>query len=574
MLSHLTIRDFAIIDAVDVELERGLTVLTGETGAGKSILIGALGLALGDRADASVVRHGARRAEIGAAFDVSELAQVSAWLRERDLDADGECTLRRVVSAEGRSRAYVNGQPLPLRSLRRLGSLLVDIHGQHEHQSLLRGAVQRRLVDHHAAHADLLARLAGAFEHWRTLEAEREGLDDDTHTREARLDLVRYQISELEALRLEPGEAESIAAEHRRLANAGELAAAVQIALDLIYENDEHAAQHSLGRAAAALERVQDADPRLAESCKLVRDAEIVASEAADSLRRYADGLEADPGRLAEVERRLGDLHALARKHRTDIEALGERLDALRDEALVLSSADERRAALAAGCAAAESAYRALAGELSDARRAACRDLDRLVSGAMRELGMPGGRFEATLEPSANAAAHGLDRIEFRVGINPGQPVQPLARVASGGELSRISLALQAIAAEAGTVPCMIFDEVDAGVGGRTAEIVGRRLRELGRRRQVLCVTHLPQVASQANHHLRTSKLSDPAGTTTVLEALDGKERIEELSRMLGGVEITKRTRAHAREMIEQAQADSGRAAETVTVRADAVNIE
>ncbi|MBA3563912.1 MAG: DNA repair protein RecN [Gammaproteobacteria bacterium] len=556
MLSHLAIRDFAIIDAIDVELEPGLSVLTGETGAGKSILVGALGLALGDRAEASVVRHGAQRAEISASFDIPDLGEVADWLKKRDLDADGECNLRRVISADGRSRAYVNGQPLPLQSLRRLSSLLVDIHGQHEHQSLLRGPAQRRLVDHHAAHGGLLDRLGAAFDRWQTLKTELEGIADDTRERDAQLDLLRYQIGELEALRLAPGEAEMLIAEYRRLANASELAAAAQVALELVYENEEHAAQHMLGRALSALQRVQESDPRLAESCKLIGEAEIGANEAAESLRRYLDGLEADPGRLGEVERRLADLHTLARKHRTGIETLGERLEVLRDQLQRLTGDELRRDGLAAECEDALSAYRELARDVSRSRDAACRELNRLVTRSIRELGMPGGQFEAAIQAAPVATAHGLDHVEFQVSINPGQPLRPLAKVASGGELSRISLALQVIAAEAAAVPCMVFDEVDAGIGGGTAEIVGRRLRELGRRRQVLCVTHLPQVASQGQHHFRTSKLSAHGDIRTLLTALDQEARVEELSRMLGGVEITQRTRAHAQEMIEQAQGD------------------
>ncbi|CAN5324802.1 DNA repair protein RecN [soil metagenome] len=562
-MRHLSIRDFAIIDAVDIELGDGFTVLTGETGAGKSILVEALGLALGDRAESTVVRAGAQRAEIAASFDISRLEAVAAWLSEHDLDADDECDLRRVIGSEGRSRAWVNGHLLPLRSLRALGALLVDIHGQHEHQSLLRAGMQRRLVDFRAGNSEPRERTAAAFARWRTLQAELGRRDVDTRERQARIDLLRYEVGELEALRLGPGEAESLVAEHHRLAHIGELAAAAQTALQLVYEHEEHAAQLTLGRALATLQRLPVEDPRLAESCRLIGEAEIGASEAGHSLRRYLETLDADPGRQDEVERRLADLQALARKHRTNIESLCEHLEALRDELDGLTRDVRRREDLTSECAAAEADYRSIAAELSRSRATACLELSSAVTAAMRELGMPDGVFEAGMEPVSTPAAHGLDRIEFRVSINRGQPLQPLARVASGGELSRISLGLQVIAAEATSGTCMVFDEVDAGIGGGTAEIVGRRLRELGSHRQVLCVTHLPQVASQGHHHFRTSKHSDGRGTHTTLTPLEDAARVEELSRMLGGLAITARTRDHAREMIEQAQSAASAGHET-----------
>jgi DNA repair protein RecN (Recombination protein N) len=554
MLSQLAIRDFAIIDAVDLDLEPGLTVLTGETGAGKSILVEALGLALGDRADASAVRHGAPRAEITAAFDIAPGSAAAAWLLRHELDENGECTLRRVINAEGRSRSRINGRPVTLRNLRRLGSLLVDIHGQQKHQSLVRPAVQRRIVDHHARHGNRLARLEQAFAHWRSITNEVEQLERESVDREARIDLLRYQAAELDAMRLAPGESEALAAEHRRLAHAGELARAAHLALELVYDHEEHAAQAVLGRALAALGRALDVDPRLAEPVALIREAEIAATESADRLRRYLEGLESDPARLEETEHRIADLETLARKHRVAVEALPARCAALHEELERLESRTLRRGRLATEHAQAADAYRSLASQVSGARRAACADLSARVTAAMRELGMPGGAFVAKVESGGeNFSAHGMDSIEFLVTANPGQPAQPLGRTASGGELSRMSLAIEVIAAEATQVPAMIFDEVDAGIGGGTAEIVGRRLRELSALRQVLCVTHLPQVASQGHHHLRTEKITDGMNTRTRLERLGGEQRVEELARMLGGVRITARTRAHAQEMIEQA---------------------
>ncbi|HUO81629.1 MAG TPA: DNA repair protein RecN [Gammaproteobacteria bacterium] len=554
MLSRLAIRDFAIIDALELELGPGLTVLTGETGAGKSILVEALGLALGDRADASAVRHCAARAEIGAVFDIESRSAAAAWLRRHDLDEGDECTLRRVIGAEGRSRSWINGRPVTLRSLRRLGSLLVDIHGQQNHQSLVRPAVQRRIVDHHAGHGDRLARLEQAFTRWRSLAIEVERLERESTEREARIDLLRHQAGELDALRLAPGEHEALTAEHQRLAHAGELAQAAHRALELVYDHEEHAAQAALGRASSVLERALGLDPRLAETAALIREAEIAAGEAADRLRRYVEGLESDPARLDEIERRTAELHALARKHRVSVEELPARLVALREELERLEDHTLRRGRLSVEHAQAADAYRSLAAEISAARREACKELSTRVTAAMRELGMPGGAFTAIVESRQEAfAAHGVDRVEFLVAANPGQPAQSLGRTASGGELSRMSLAIEVMLTDATRMPTMIFDEVDAGIGGGTAEIVGRRLRELAAQRQVLCVTHLPQVASQAHHHLRTSKTTDGVSTRTRLERLAGDQRVEELARMLGGVRITARTRAHAQEMIEQA---------------------
>ena len=558
MLTSVSVRNFAIIDQVALELGAGLTVLTGETGAGKSILVDALGLVLGDRADASAVRHGADRAEITATFDVAGLEAASAWLAEHELDADGECVLRRVIGAEGRSRAWINGAPATLQTLRELGEMLVDIHGQHEHQSLTRAASQRELLDARLPGSGLLAATRDAWRRWREAVEERERLQAAGRDREQRLDLLRYQHRELEAFAPVAGEAAELDAEYSRLANAGRLAEGAGGALELVYEGEAGSAHEAVSRAAETLEGLARLDARLEGPQRLLAEAEIQLSEAARELRSYLGGLEMDPARLDSVQSRLEGLKTLAHKHQVEPDDLPARMEALALEIEELEQAEVRLGKADARVAAAASAYGKAAESLGQARAEAATAFSTQVSALMQQLGMPGGRFVVAVEHAPDGAPqpHGLDDIEFLVTANPGQPPAAVARVASGGELSRISLAIQVAARSDRPTPVMVFDEVDSGVGGGVAEIVGRRLAELGERAQVLCVTHLPQVASQARHHVRVAKLTDGETTRTTLKALTEQEKIEELARMLGGVEITGTTRAHAREMRKRAGRD------------------
>src|SRR6056297_15250 len=558
MLSSVSVRNFAIIDRVSLELGAGLTVLTGETGAGKSILVDALGLVLGDRADASAVRHGAERAEITASFELGELPGASAWLAEHELDADDECVLRRVIGAEGRSRAWINGSATTLQTLRELGERLVEIHGQHEHQSLARPAAQRELVDARLPDKKPLRRLEAAWQDWRAALAERRQLESAGREREQRLDLLRYQFRELEAFAPVAGEAGELEAEFSRLANAGKLAEGAGAALELVYEADAGAAHDAVARAAESLAELADFDARLADPQRLLAEAEIQLAEAATELRRYLGGIEMDPARLDVVQARLEGIKALAHKHQVGPDELSARQADLGAEIEALEDAEVRLGRSAERLAAAEAGYRQAAAKLGAARAEVAETLSTQVTALMHQLGMPGGRFVVAVEHDTEGpcTAHGLDSIEFLVSANPGQPPAPVARVASGGELSRISLASQVAAKSAQPTPVMVFDEVDAGIGGGVAEIVGRRLAELGTRAQVLCVTHLPQVASQADHHLRVTKLTDGEATRTTLKPLTEKEKVEELARMLGGVEITGTTRAHAREMRKRAGRD------------------
>ncbi len=556
MLTHIQIRDFAIIDALELELRDGMTALTGETGAGKSILVDALGLVLGDRADSTAIRQGAERAEISVGFEVSGLDAVCAWLDEQDLSADGDCILRRVITAEGRSRGFVNGRSVPMQMLKELGALLVDIHGQHEHQSLVHRATQLALVDGYGGHAALLDQVAGLYRSWREQADALAELRERSAAREQRLDVLRFQVRELDALGLGADELERLDEEHQRLAHGERLISGTQRALSQAYE-DDGSAQAQLSAAQSELEELAELDARLAPIRDGLQAALVNLEEAADDLQRYLAGLDLDPQRLVWVEERLGSIHELARKHRVEPADLPGLLETLQQELTTLEDADVAIAGLEQKVAQMEADYLAAAQRLSEARRKCAVKLGKEVSAVMQDLGMPGGRLEVALSHAdpPRPSPRGMDRVEFQVSANAGQALLPLAKVASGGELSRISLSIQVVAAQATAIPSMIFDEVDSGIGGGVAEIVGRRLRELGDDRQVLCVTHLPQVASQAHHQLRVSKETDTDETRTRIEELTEKERVEELARMLGGVEITATTRKHAREMIAKAGA-------------------
>ncbi len=555
MLTHIHIWNFAIVERLDLPLEGGLTVLTGETGAGKSILLDALGLALGDRADTGVIRHGAEKAEISVTFSTHDAPEAEAWLQAHELDSAGECIIRRVIAANGPSKAFINGKPAPAASLRELGEMLVDLHGQHEHQSLLRREAQRQLLDDFAGHGSLLGELAEAFSDWHDKQAELDRLRQAASERDDRLELLRYQVRELEELNLAEGELAELEAEHRRLANASSLLETGQRVLMTLDGDDPACAASLLATGLHDVGEMRETDAQLAGVVDLLDSAVIQAREAASELRHYLDGLELDPERLAWLEQRLAAITDLARKHHCAPEELPTLLPRLQAELAELEQAEVRAGNLQAEVDAALAAYRKLAEKLGKGRRRAAKKLGEAVTESMQTLGMEGGRFEVAVEPleSDTPVATGLERIEFRVSANPGQPVRPLAKVASGGELSRISLAIQVITAQDSRIPTLIFDEVDVGIGGRVAEIVGQLLRTLGEQRQVICVTHLPQVAALGHHHLQVSKTAEQDRTHSRIQILDTEERVDELARMLGGIEITEQTLSHAREMIERA---------------------
>lgn len=553
MLTNLQIHNFAIIDQADVEFDRGMTVLTGETGAGKSILVDAMGLILGERGGARLVRSGAKRAEITATFDITGLDDAKAWLEEQALDVDNECLLRRVINSDGRSRAFINGNAVPLQSLKLLGEKLVDIHGQHFHQSLGHRHVQRDLLDHFGELLDMRASTEQGFSNWQDLAAKLDALEQADADRASRLDLLSFQCGELVALDLGVGEFDELVSERQKLQNSGRLADGVEAALQAAYDGDRGNAQSLLAETCQSLESLTEFDDKLQPAYAMLKEAEIQVSEAAEELRRYADNLDMDPGRRDFVEQRLDAIHGIARKHRVTSEELPELHLRLTQQLHDLQHAEERGAELTESTRQAQSSYREAATTLSAARKKAASRYSDLVSAAMADLGMPGGRFAVEVRADANAPprATGIDDIEYLISANPGQPLLPLSKVASGGELSRMSLAIQVIASDGSEIPTMVFDEVDSGIGGGVAEMVGRRLHDLGHSRQVFSVTHLAQVAGLADNHFRVVKMSDTKTTKTAITHLNENERIEELARMLGGVKISQATREHAAEMLK-----------------------
>jgi len=555
MLTHILVNDLAIVSSLELELTAGMTTLTGETGAGKSILIDALGLVLGDKADAHLIRAGCERAEIAAEFDLGAYPTAREWLAEQDLDTGNECLVRRLLARQGRSRAYINGRPVTGAQLRDLGEYLIDIHGQHAHQSLLRAAHQRDLLDAHGGTRAQAVRVAELYRTYHDCEQRRQHLQTASTDRAARRELLSYQVEELTALGLDADAIRGLDQEQKRLANLGALQGTAGRLVQRFYD-DEPSLHAELSRAGSELAALSNLDTDLTATSELVAGAAIQVEEAAANLRRYLDTLDLDPELMDQVEQRLTQVHDLARKYRVPSDRIPEALAALRAELATLEQDETTLETLARTCDQARTAFLAAAEQLSQARAQAAQRLTDTVTQAMQELGMRGGRFAvevAGVEPEA-ATAQGLDRVAFLVSANPGQPLQPLAKVASGGELSRISLGLQVATAECGRVPTLVFDEVDVGIGGGVAEIVGRLLRTLGEARQVLCVTHLPQVAAQTHNHLLVRKLTRDDQTYTAIEKLDATERVGEVARMLGGQEITRKTRDHAREMIERSQ--------------------
>lgn len=555
MLAEITIRNFAIIDRLAVEFGAGMTVLSGETGAGKSILVDALSLILGERADGAAVREGAERADITARFALIDAPAAAAWLADHELDGDEECVIRRVVAREGRSRGWINGTPMPVRELRELGQHLVDIHGQHAHQSLLKREAQRDLLDEYGEHASARSTVEKAAETLRATRSAIERIEQRDGRGESRLDLLRYQVDELEALALGPDELSALEAEHKRLASAERLIGDGQRALALLYEAEDGAATERLGAVERLIGELAGIDAGFEPIAELVGNALIQAQEAADGLRRHVDALDIDPQRFTEVENRLGTIRDVARKHHVAPEELGALIEGLTAELAELEGADEKLAQLKKDEAEQHQAYLDACNALSEARQAAAGPLGCAITDIIRSLGMPEGEFSVRVRAHASdrVSTAGTDHIEFLIAANPGQSARPLDRVASGGELSRISLAIEVIAAARTRVPTLVFDEVDTGIGGGVAEIVGRQLRALGASGQSLCVTHLPQVAAQAQHHLHVAKHVRSGQTRTRIAPLDTDDRIEELARMLGGVELTQQTRAHAADMIARA---------------------
>ena len=555
MLTSLYVRHLAVVEEADLAFGPGLTVVSGETGAGKSLLVDALMLLAGARADSGIVRAGSDRAELAAEFDLAQLPEARDWLKREELDEDGTCQLRRVIRAEGSSRAWINGRPATLGQIGELAALLVEIHGQHEHQALLERSHQLNLLDAYAGNEARVAQVRELAQQWRELGARIRKLAGG-EDREHRLGLLRHELSELEQWALPADQLVELENSHKRLANASKLTEGIAGVVELLDGDSELALRSSLSRAHAELGRLAGLDDRLASMLELLDNAQIQLNEATDGLARYAQNVDLDPERYAEVDTHLTRLHELSRKHRLPVAELDARRIALHEELTELENAGEALERLALQRTQLQRDYDKAAEALSKARQTAAKRLGKEVSALMAELGMAGGVLQVQLETDETGEpdAQGRERCELLVSANPGQPPRPLRKVASGGELARISLGIEVATLGKDTIGCMVFDEVDTGIGGAVAEVVGQKLRALGARCQVLCVTHLPQVAAQGHAHLRVSKHAAGGSTHTRIEALDTEGRRDELARMLGGVEITRETRAHAKKMLEQAQ--------------------
>ena len=552
MLKQLHIRDFAIIDEVMLEFEPGMTVLTGETGAGKSILVDALGLILGDRADTGFVRHACERAEITAEFAIAGIPAVSGLLQEQEIVAeDDELLVRRVIGMDGRSRAFVNNSPVTAQFLKDLGEYLIDIHGQHEHQSLTRPDRQRELLDDYGGYTKVCAEVNAAYQAWHAATSQLQELLENNTDQEATLTLLRYQVDELQSLGPGRDEYASLDDEHRRLANGNRLLETSRKALSVFREDDDSLLSR-LDNISGELHDLLRFDESLRNLVNTLHEASIQLGEASDELRTYVDSLEIDPEQLQQVEDRLSRMHDMARKHHIQPAELADHLATLQKKLYDMENSQQIISELLEAQKTALGKYKVCARKLHSERIKSAKKLSAGITAKLTELGMPNGRFSITVTSQDDQAprSHGNDKVEFEVSPNPGQGLKPLARIASGGELSRISLAIQVIGNTYSGTPTLIFDEVDAGIGGGIAEIVGKLLHGLATRRQVFCVTHLAQVASQGDHHMQVAKESTASSTRTLVTTLDDKQRVEEVARMLGGIKVTEQSRKHAKEML------------------------
>jgi DNA repair protein RecN (Recombination protein N) len=553
MLHNLSISDLAVVKHLDLNLEKGLSVLTGETGAGKSILLTALGLALGDRADSSYIRPECKRAEINLEFDLSDANIAQQWLQENELDDGKHCLIRRVITQDGRSKAFINGSPVNLQTLQSLSEKLVEIHGQHAHLTLLKNEEQRRFLDESADNQKHITKLNTIFHQWKQHGEELQTLIQAASDQTEREELLRYQINELDQLDLENFNFSALSEEHSTQANLGQILSNGQLQLNLLYENEQQSVNQMLGQTVSALSEISEYAPEINEINSQLTEAQIQIEEASQELRRYLDSQELDPQRLELLEEQISTIHNLSRKHQISPEEIPELNLTLKKELDNLTHSGERIEELKKSVAQSETHYYQLAQEISKRRKNTASITQTQISDVINELGMPQGEFviEVTQQQDSPPRLNGLDKIEFLVSANPGLPPRPLAKVASGGELSRISLAIQVSSSHEKMAPTMIFDEVDSGIGGGIAEIVGQKMRDLSKNRQVICVTHLPQVASQAHHHLFVAKMNDKDITESTVSPLNKQERIAEVARMLGGVKMTEHTLNHAEEMLE-----------------------
>jgi len=548
MLDHLHIKNFAIIDNLDLEFKTGMTVITGETGAGKSIVIDALDIALGDRADTKLIRHGCDRCEIHVSFSITEIPKAQQWLKEKELYDEDQCLIRRVTSLEGRSRSYINGSPVTLQQLRELAKCLIHIHSQHENHALMKKDEQRQLVDRFAKHPALLNKVTNHYQQWQQAQQRHAQLKEQLQQQQSQQELWQYHLEELNQLALQPKELEQLHQEHKILDNAQQLMGFYQEVLGIL-DTDEPSVNQLLSQAQQRIAQAKLLDNQLVNSETLLNQSLLHLQEALQELHHCQQSRDLNDDKLQQVEQRLSTIHDLARKHRIAPEKLYEHHQQLQQTIETLQQGDEQLALLAEQAQQHLLAYHKVAQQLSQSRQKAAKKLASLVSKSIRLLGIPKGEFSVAFKVQ-EPTLHGIDSIDFQVTANPGQPLQSLSKVASGGELSRISLAIQVLTAQSHCTPTLIFDEVDVGIGGGTAEIIGQLMQQLGKKAQVICITHLPQVAAQGDHHLQITKTMAEDSTISQLIPLQGKQRIQEIARMLGGVKITPQTVAHAQEML------------------------
>lgn len=553
MLQELRIQNLALIEKLELLFQPGFTTLTGETGAGKSILLDALGLALGERADSGLVRHGTPKADVIAQFEVAQLPHVMSWLEEQELEEETQCLMRRTVTAEGRSKAYINGYPATANQLKTLGAMLIDIHGQHEHQNLLSANQQIHLLDAYANHAHLLADTKLSYQHWQQLQKQLHQLEEEQADFQSRLELLSFQKNEFDELKPSEGEFESLSEEQNQLSHANEIKQACEQAYAHLEE--EQGAVDAINNAIHALSEIVDFNPSLQTTIEQLNSSLIEIQEAASEVHRTAEHIELDPEQLNEVEERLAKLFGMAKKYNLEAEELVDKHQQIFSELERLENSDESLEQLKQEVKSAAKDFEGKASKLTQSRQKAATKLAKIVTQGMQTLGMENGQFDIRITQNESVNALGQDRVQFLVTANKGQPLQPLSKVASGGELSRISLAIQVATSEVASLPTMIFDEVDVGIGGGIAEVVGEKMQQLGASKQIFSITHLPQVASHGHQHLFIQKQTKGNVTRTAVTALNDRERVEELARMLGGKELTEQTRTHAKEMLQTAQA-------------------
>lgn len=552
MLTHLTVRNYAIVECLELELQPAMTVISGETGAGKSIMLDALSLALGARADSDSVRHTAERAEISASFDLTHLQEARQWLQEHALDQDDnhECIIRRVITREGRSRSYINGHTCPLGHLKQLGEYLVAIHGQHEHQRLLKKEYHRQLLDQFANHTPLVRQVEQRYKDWQHTQRQLDTLRNQSAEQQAKVQLLRYQVEELDQLNLTADELTQLDKEQHMLSQAETLLQNGQQILAISVDDEEDNCLQRISRALQLLGDIKQPSRSLQQAQELFNSAYIQIEEASQELRHYLDRVEISPQRLSEVEERLSSIYDMARKHRITAAELPEFHQQLQQQLAECDGGDEALERLAHEAEQQQQHYLTAAQQLSTQRQQAASRLNAQVDQLLQQLGMHAAQFTVRLQPLTQPGLHGLEDTEFLIAANQGQPARALAKVASGGELSRISLAIQVITAQTSDTPTLVFDEVDVGIGGAIAEVVGRLLKQLGARAQILCVTHQPQVAAQGHQHLFVSKQADQETTHTQISLLNTEERVTEIARMLGGIDLTQRSLDHAQEML------------------------